>query len=54
VSLFEADAENAQKILRNPRHYLPLCDEAAVKAQEQLFKPENEQIVKTRVRILFY
>ncbi|XP_012055437.1 PREDICTED: DNA helicase MCM9-like [Atta cephalotes] len=51
VSLFEADAENAQKILRNPRHYLPLCDEAAVKAQEQLFKPENEQIVKTRVHI---
>lgn len=49
VSLFETDTENAQKILRNPRHYLPLCNEAAVKAQEQLCK--TEQTVKTRVHI---
>lgn len=49
VSLFEADVENAQKILRNPRHYLPLCDEAAVKAQEQLCK--TDQTVKTRVHV---
>ncbi|KMQ93010.1 dna replication licensing factor mcm9 [Lasius niger] len=49
VSLFEADAENAQKILRNPRHYLTLCDEAAVKAQEQLCK--TDQTVKPKVRI---
>lgn len=47
VSLFEVDAENAQKILRNPRHFLPLCDQAAVKAQEQLCK--MDQTVKTRV-----
>lgn len=47
VSLFETDADSAQKILRHPRHYLPLCNEAAVKAQEQLCKAG--QIVKTRV-----
>lgn len=47
MSLFEADAENAQKILHNPRHYLTLCDEAAVKAQEQLCK--TDQTVKTKV-----
>ncbi|KAL6263429.1 hypothetical protein P5V15_006219 [Pogonomyrmex californicus] len=49
VSLFEAEAESAQKILRHPRHHLPLCDEAAVKAQEQLCK--TGQTVKTRVHI---
>ncbi|XP_011862077.1 PREDICTED: DNA helicase MCM9-like [Vollenhovia emeryi] len=49
VSLFGVDAENANKILRNPKHYLPLCDEAAVKAQEQLCK--TEQIVKTKVHV---
>ncbi|XP_071564040.1 DNA helicase MCM9 isoform X1 [Temnothorax nylanderi] len=49
VPLFEADAESAQKILRNPKHYLPLCNEAAVKAQEQLCK--TPQIVKTKVHI---
>ncbi|XP_043257619.1 DNA helicase MCM9-like [Colletes gigas] len=49
VSLFEADADVAQKILRYPRHYLPMCDEAAIKTQEQIAKPE--QSVKKRVRI---
>lgn len=47
VKLFGADVENAQKILRNPRHFLPLCDEAAIKAQEQLCK--TEQTIKHRV-----
>lgn len=47
VSLFGVDPENAQKILRNPRHFLPVCDEAAVKAQEELCK--MDQTVKTRV-----
>ncbi|KZC07133.1 DNA replication licensing factor MCM9 [Dufourea novaeangliae] len=47
VSLFEADADLAQKILRYPRYYLPLCDEGAIKAQEQITKPE--QIVKKKV-----
>ncbi|XP_012538630.1 DNA helicase MCM9 [Monomorium pharaonis] len=50
VSLFEADAESAQKILRHPRHYLPQCNEAAVKAQEQL-ACKTGQIVKTRIHI---
>ncbi|XP_076180354.1 DNA helicase MCM9 [Ptiloglossa arizonensis] len=49
VSLFEVNADVAQKILRCPRHYLPMCDEAATKAQEQIAKPE--QIVKKKVRI---
>ncbi|XP_012340479.1 DNA helicase MCM9-like isoform X3 [Apis florea] len=49
VSLFEDDADVAQKILQYPRYYLPLCDEAAVKAQEEIAKPE--QIVKKKVRI---
>ncbi|EFN88385.1 DNA replication licensing factor MCM9 [Harpegnathos saltator] len=46
VSLFDLDAENAQKILHNPRHFLPLCEKAIVKAQEQLCK--MDQTVKTR------
>lgn len=51
MSLFDADAEKAQKILNNPRHYLPLCEEAAIKAQKQLCKMV-QQTVKTRVRSL--
>ncbi|XP_054009344.1 DNA helicase MCM9-like [Hylaeus anthracinus] len=46
VSLFEADADVAQKILQFPRHYLPMCDIAAMKIQEQIAKPE--QIVKKK------
>lgn len=49
VSLFEDDADVAQKILQYPRYYLPLCDEAAIKAQEEIAKPK--QIVKKKVRI---
>ncbi|KAL0100732.1 hypothetical protein PUN28_019248 [Cardiocondyla obscurior] len=49
VSLFQADSETAQKVLHNPKHYLPLFNEAAVKAQKQLCK--SEQVVKTRVHI---
>lgn len=49
LSLFEADAENAQKILRLPRHYLPLCDKAAIEAQEKLAKPG--QVVKNLVHV---
>ncbi|KAI4503342.1 hypothetical protein M0802_001564 [Mischocyttarus mexicanus] len=49
VSLFEADPENAQKILRLPRHYLPLCDEAAIEAQEKIAKPH--QVVKKLIHI---
>ncbi|KAK2581495.1 hypothetical protein KPH14_005159 [Odynerus spinipes] len=49
VSLFEADAESAQKILRFPRHYLPLCDQAAIEAQEKLVKPQ--QVVKKLVHV---
>lgn len=47
VSLFEDDADVAQKILQYPRYYLPLCDEAAIKAQEEIAKPK--QIVKKKV-----
>ncbi|XP_015190524.1 PREDICTED: DNA helicase MCM9-like isoform X1 [Polistes dominula] len=49
VSLFEADPENAQKILLRPRYYLPLCDEAAIKAQEKISKPH--QVVKKLIHI---
>ncbi|KOC66574.1 DNA replication licensing factor MCM9 [Habropoda laboriosa] len=49
VSLFEEDADVAQKILKYPRYYLPFCDESAVEAQEEIAKPE--QIVKKKVRI---
>ncbi|XP_043513790.1 DNA helicase MCM9-like isoform X1 [Frieseomelitta varia] len=49
VSLFEDDADIAQKILQYPRYYLPHCDKSAVEAQEEIAKPE--QIVKTKVRI---
>ncbi|OAD61088.1 DNA replication licensing factor MCM9 [Eufriesea mexicana] len=49
VSLFGEDADIAQKILRYPRYYLPLCHEAAVKAQEEIAKPE--QVVKKKIRI---
>ncbi|XP_035717705.1 DNA helicase MCM9-like isoform X1 [Vespa mandarinia] len=49
VSLFEADPENAQKILRYPRYYLPLCDEAAIEAQEKIAKAQ--QVVKKLVHI---
>lgn len=47
VSLFEDDADIAQKILQYPRYYLPLCEEAAIKAQEEIAKPK--QIVKKKV-----
>ncbi|KAK1122278.1 hypothetical protein K0M31_009501 [Melipona bicolor] len=49
VSLFENDADVAQKILQYPRYYLPHCDKSAVEAQEEIAKPE--QIVKRKVRI---
>ncbi|KAG7206657.1 hypothetical protein KM043_000333 [Ampulex compressa] len=48
VSLFETDAESAQKILSFPGHYLPLCDKAVIEAQEHIAK--SGQIVKKRVR----
>lgn len=49
VSLFEDNADVAQKILRYPRYYLPFCDESAVTVQEEIAKPE--QIIKKKVRI---
>ncbi|XP_076755328.1 DNA helicase MCM9 [Xylocopa sonorina] len=49
VSLFEDDADVAQKILQHPRYYLPLCDEAAIEAQEEIAEPK--QVVKKKVRI---
>lgn len=47
VSLFEDNADVAQKILRYPRYYLPFCDESVVTVQEEIAKPE--QIIKKRV-----
>ncbi|CAK9819692.1 DNA helicase MCM9 [Anthophora quadrimaculata] len=49
VSLFEEDANVAQKILKYPRYYLPYCEQSAIEAQEEIAKPE--QIVKKKVRI---
>ncbi|XP_076240123.1 DNA helicase MCM9 [Calliopsis andreniformis] len=49
VSLFEANSDVAQKILRQPRYYLPLCNAAAIKVQEQIAKPD--QVVKKKIRI---
>jgi len=47
VSLFENVEKEAQKILYSPRIYLPLCNEAAQLAQQELCK--INQTVKTRV-----
>lgn len=49
VSLFEDDADVAQKILQYPRYFLPLCEEAAISVQEQIAK--SEQLVKKKVTI---
>ncbi|XP_076649480.1 DNA helicase MCM9 isoform X2 [Halictus rubicundus] len=49
VSLFEADANVAQKILQYPRYYLPLCDDGAIQVQEEIAKPE--QIVKRKIHM---
>lgn len=47
IDLFDVEPDYAHNILRLPRYYLPLCDNAAVKAQERLAEPG--QIVKKRV-----
>jgi hypothetical protein len=47
VSLFENVEKEAQKILHFPKTYLPLCNEAAQLAQQELC--ETNQTVKTKV-----
>ncbi|XP_017893509.1 DNA helicase MCM9-like [Ceratina calcarata] len=49
VLLFKDETDVAQKVLKYPRYYLPLCDEAVVAAQEQIAEPP--QIVKKKVRV---
>ncbi|XP_015599032.1 DNA helicase MCM9 [Cephus cinctus] len=47
VSLYEADCEIANKVLRRPRIYLPQCDEDAITAQENVLA--EGQTIKRRI-----
>ncbi|XP_012278485.1 DNA helicase MCM9 isoform X2 [Orussus abietinus] len=51
VSLHHDDADAADKICQHPRHYLPLCDEGAIKAQEELVAKGQsiKKLVRTRI-----